>query len=238
MSEVIKNNLAERFKKKQLHNLYFIEGNRVDNNSELLSWTQELISNFLKSSDSRASLENHSDIEIITPSDKKKTYGPEHLEQIFKFLYYDARELPQKFLVLTHAGKISESQANKLLKTFEEPPVPLTIFLLNPSQSQLLPTISSRCVKIKLALSKEEQEVIDLDYNISFSELSDSVTKGELSVEQLTESIYNATQKKQVSYSNLKKIKSALEALDQDILYNAAVQSRVYRLYTCIKSLA
>lgn len=238
MSDVIKNNLITRFSQDRLHNLYFIEGNRTDNQSELLSWTTNLITEFIKTSESRISIENHPDIEMIVPNEKKKSYGPEHLEQIFKFLHYDARELKRKILIITEAGKLSESGANKLLKTFEEPPVPLTIFLLNPTQAQILPTISSRCVKIKLALAIKEKEPINLDYEMSFSDLSDAVATGELEIHQLTSAIYHELTTKVIPYQKLQKIKTALASLDQDILYNAATQSRVYRLYTCIQTLA
>ena len=57
---------------------------------------------------------------------------------------------PYKIYVIDEAEKLTVQAQNAILKTIEEPPAYAVILLLTRNAEALLPTISSRCVKLKL----------------------------------------------------------------------------------------
>ena len=62
-----------------------------------------------------------------------------------------------RILIISPVDKMNESAANALLKVLEEPPERSIIFLLCQNTGRILPTIKSRCRKIKLKpLSQDE----------------------------------------------------------------------------------
>lgn len=73
-----------------------------------------------------------------------------------------------KFIIIDSADDLNINSANSLLKSLEEPSNKTTIFLISHQLSSLLPTIRSRCVKIKLnILSYEDFKTVLLN-NIEF----------------------------------------------------------------------
>lgn len=241
MSDLIKTQLLKKAHANELHNVYLIEPNKTGttDKGELLNWTTDFLQSFLQSSGKSTSIENHQDILLITPEEKKKYYGQDSIEQIFKFLNYKASELQRKFLIISNADKLSEISANKLLKTFEEPPIPLTIFLLNPLLFEILPTISSRCINLNITLESKIQNVYDPIWPISFTDFSAKLASGETSYLEVASYILDKAQSSpSATIQSLSDIQSALKELDQDILYNGPVQGRAFRLYSCLEKLA
>lgn len=57
---------------------------------------------------------------------------------------------PYKIYIIDEAEKMTVQAQNALLKTIEEPPVYVLIFLLTTNAGMLLPTIQSRCVRLDL----------------------------------------------------------------------------------------
>lgn len=57
---------------------------------------------------------------------------------------------PYKIYIIAEADLMTQQAQNALLKTIEEPPEYAVIFLLTENADQLLPTITSRCVMLKL----------------------------------------------------------------------------------------
>ena len=62
---------------------------------------------------------------------------------------------PYKIYIIDHADLMTEEAQNALLKTVEEPPEYAVIFLLTENWEKLLPTITSRCVMLKLRNIKD-----------------------------------------------------------------------------------
>ena len=56
-----------------------------------------------------------------------------------------------KFIIIDSADDLNQSSSNSLLKTLEEPKLNTFIFLISHQISSLLPTLISRCQKIKLS---------------------------------------------------------------------------------------
>lgn len=90
-----------------------------------------------------------------------RIFGSERSEPIIKvevirvelipFLSLKIFEGRYRVLILVGVDRLNPTAANALLKTLEEPP-PRTVMLLTaPSLSALLPTIRSRCQKLRLA---------------------------------------------------------------------------------------
>ena len=66
-----------------------------------------------------------------------------------------------KIACINGAEKMNKSAANALLKVLEEPPATATLFLLTDSPQQLLPTIRSRCLRMRIDISQHKQDVVD-----------------------------------------------------------------------------
>lgn len=65
--------------------------------------------------------------------------------------------LPSKVFLLENFDNATEEAQNKLLKVLEEPPKNVYFLIFSKSEDRVLPTIKSRCKKIKInPLSKEE----------------------------------------------------------------------------------
>jgi len=65
-------------------------------------------------------------------------------------------ELPYKFYILKNSDSMQDAAANKLLKTLEEPPPSIKIFVLCSDERIVLPTIRSRCAIINLSPLSDE----------------------------------------------------------------------------------
>ncbi|MCG2711901.1 MAG: hypothetical protein L6416_06215 [Candidatus Omnitrophica bacterium] len=55
----------------------------------------------------------------------------------------------KKIFIIQDAERLNVAAANALLKTLEEPPAGVVLILITPSISQLLPTVVSRCGRIR-----------------------------------------------------------------------------------------
>ena len=62
---------------------------------------------------------------------------------------------PYKIYIIDHADIMTPQAQNALLKTIEEPPKYAVIMLLTENAETLLPTITSRCVRLKLRYIKD-----------------------------------------------------------------------------------
>lgn len=70
----------------------------------------------------------------------------------------------RKIYVVYDAKNIMESTANAMLKTLEEPPEFVSIFLVTENANSLLPTIRSRCQIIKDAEDFDYKNLLELEY--------------------------------------------------------------------------
>jgi DNA polymerase-3 subunit delta' len=94
----------------------------------------------------------HPDVQVISPIGKSGGIKIEQINAIRERIYLKPLEGRYKFYIIDQAEgliKPQEASGNALLKLLEEPPND-TIFVLIPAESQaLIPTIVSRCQKIK-----------------------------------------------------------------------------------------
>ena len=102
-----------------------------------------------------------------------------NLIRILSFKPYEAR---YKIAIIWMAERMDASPANKLLKTFEEPPEDTLIFLVAERYELLLPTVRSRAQLVKIPKLKENDIKIALNHaaetnsNINLSNINHIVT--------------------------------------------------------------
>ncbi len=88
-------------------------------------------------------LKNNADVLIIETTDS--ILKLDHIEPLALFLSTLPLSLSNKIVIFEDVHKIQLPIWNRLLKTLEDPPIPVFFFLLNPTSGLLPQTIRSRC---------------------------------------------------------------------------------------------
>ena len=102
----------------------------------------------------------HPEMVIISPEKEIKI---DQIRQVKQFLKLKRK----KVVIIEKAEKMNIEASNALLKTLEEPPENSLIILTTSNQEKLLPTILSRCKKIRFKpLNRKEIEEILLLKNV------------------------------------------------------------------------
>ena len=98
---------------------------------------------------------NHPDIIRVT-HEKPNTISVEDIRrQVNEDIQIRPYQGPYKIYIIAEADLMTVQAQNALLKTIEEPPAYAVIFLLTENAEALLPTITSRCVMLKLRNIKD-----------------------------------------------------------------------------------
>lgn len=102
-------------------------------------------------------IENGVDLDVkVYPKNKEKLLTSDSTE-IVSECFVKPVNLPNKVFVINNFDISTEEAQNKLLKVLEEPPKNVYFLLSAKSEEKVLPTIKSRCDKIKInPLSYEE----------------------------------------------------------------------------------
>lgn len=123
----------------------------------------------------------------------------------------------KKVYIISDAKCMTEEAQNCLLKTLEEPPKYATIILITSNENKLLPTVQSRCMKIKFSkLSDEELKKIKPDLTKEELEILDGSLKDIENINQKLDEY-----KKLEDIINNLKHSTLIETMNNaDILYN------------------
>ncbi|EQC44321.1 DNA polymerase III, delta subunit [Bacteriovorax sp. Seq25_V] len=148
----LKEILVAKYKNGTMAHFYTLT--MICNLDEGLEWINE----FLRSITEKKSPREHQDILFIETDEKNYTLKNNEFRDFFSFLGTRPIELTRKIIVIKDAHKISDTIANKLLKTLEEPEVEASIFLINSERQQIMPTITSRAINLTLS---SEGELLD-----------------------------------------------------------------------------
>nr|WP_303182601.1 DNA polymerase III subunit delta' [Lachnoclostridium phocaeense] len=98
---------------------------------------------------------NHPDIIRVT-HEKPNTISVDDIRrQVNEDIQIRPYQGPYKIYIIAEADLMTVQAQNALLKTIEEPPAYAVIFLLTENAEALLPTITSRCVMLKLRNIKD-----------------------------------------------------------------------------------
>ena len=103
--------------------------------------------------------QTHPDWYRLEAEKGKSTLGIDAVRQVTEKLYHYAQQGGAKIVWLPDAAQLSESAANALLKTLEEPPANCWFFLSSREPSRLLATLRSRCMTLVLSPPDEAQSL-------------------------------------------------------------------------------
>ncbi len=117
--------------------------------------------------------ENCKKVELNSHSDLK-TYPKNHknilvedIKDIIDNIYLSGIESDKKIFILNNFSSATVQAQNKLLKILEEPPENAFIILNVTNISKVLPTILSRCKKIRLLCLQDDEIIKGLDLEVN-----------------------------------------------------------------------
>ena len=122
---------------------------------------------------------NNPDLAILEPDGNNIKI--DQIRELIKTVYEKPIVSNHKVYIINESHLMTKEAQNSLLKTLEEPPEYVTIILIATNDNLFLPTIKSRCTKIKFnKLSNNELlEILKLKYNIeNVSELVLKIADG------------------------------------------------------------
>lgn len=166
----LKEILLNKGKKQELAHFYILETSAPESEAHghLIQFVHEFIRDYYQQVEghkqSLTHLIDHPDVFILgnlagEDDDKnEKSFKVEEAETLSRFFEFKPVQGKRKFAVITEAHRINTIVANKWLKLLEEPQGNSTIFLLNPRRGQLLPTIHSRAIHLRIAAPHREEE--------------------------------------------------------------------------------
>lgn len=89
----------------------------------------------------------HPDLHLLEP--EKGVIKIDRIREVQKELSLRPVEAPKKVCIVSEADRMNQAAANAFLKTLEEPPGSALIILLSSAPTALLPTIISRCQRLR-----------------------------------------------------------------------------------------
>ncbi len=107
---------------------------------------------------------NHPDVHIVFP--EKGVIKVEQIREILSGVYETPYEGNVKIYIIKEFNLATQQAQNALLKTLEEPPENVIFILLAENALQLLPTVRSRCKRLKI--KKHSKAEIEEQLNILF----------------------------------------------------------------------
>ncbi len=97
-----------------------------------------------------ASANQHPDITLLRPEEDSEYIKVEAVRALIADLALTAHGRGYKIAILEPADTLYPNAANSLLKTLEEPPARTLLMLVTSQPSRLLPTLRSRCSRLRL----------------------------------------------------------------------------------------
>jgi DNA polymerase-3 subunit delta' len=93
----------------------------------------------------------HPDVVLIEPADDRasRTISVQQIREVIRASGYHRFDARQRIVIIDPAESMQPSAANALLKTLEEPPSGTGFILIATHASALLPTIRSRCQRVR-----------------------------------------------------------------------------------------
>jgi hypothetical protein len=169
--------LLQKASRNQLGHFYILETSAPEEKAFeiLIDFAEDFIKNYFHKIEGQkqnlTSLLDHPDVFVLgnLPHQTEKSdkyFKVDEAGELNRFFEFKPIQGQRKFAVITEAHRINSINANKWLKLFEEPQGQSSIFLLNPRRSQLLSTVHSRAIhlkvpnKVETSLSSEWNDMI------------------------------------------------------------------------------
>ncbi|MBV8205281.1 MAG: DNA polymerase III subunit delta' [Acidobacteria bacterium] len=110
--------------------------------------------------ETRIFVQTHPDVLIVPPDPPQNLIKVDQVRHVIATIHYRPATARQRVFLFTDSAFMKEA-ANALLKVLEEPPEFATLWILTENPGELLPTIRSRCITLRLApLPFEEIEAL------------------------------------------------------------------------------
>lgn len=226
MNHKIETILKSKWAKKELASFYIIEPSSPVSSQKVSDWLESLLCHFYAPKKPL----NCSDLLTIRTKDKK--YKVSDFNELINFMRYTPIEFGHKLVVIEDAEKISELILNKLLKTFEEPTIKTTLFLLNPQNSKLIPTVYSRAILLRPMLGKKESvSQINQFKGVSFHDFSEKVEHNELDLQHVLNLITQQMCQLDKTAINYSSVLLKIKRIEDAILYNNSKTSILQQIY-------
>ncbi len=103
----------------------------------------------------------HPDVHVVSP--EKNILRVDQVREVLSTIYETPYEGKSKIYIFQKFHLANDQAQNALLKTLEEPPKAVTFFLLAENSLALLPTVRSRCKKLRLTPFKEDRILAQLE---------------------------------------------------------------------------
>lgn len=222
------NILKQSYDNFKLAHLYQIKCNTSQSTEELNLWMEKLLQSFSSSLN-----QNHPDVLWIEK--KSSQYVLEDFAPIYKFNSYKKLNAKRKFIVITSADELKDLHINKLLKIFEEPQEDTTIFLLNSSGKEMLSTIESRSIGLRVTLEKKSGPSVDIGElrQTSYHDFSQKLKNDPKLETQITQTLFSSHTP--INWDELSRFKTYTERLELDNLYHNPPLYRYFKLYKLIQ---
>lgn len=124
---------------------------------------------------------NHSDVTYV--NQLEKAIGVSDVNEMINDSYILPNDGERKLYFILAAEKMNAAAQNKFLKTLEEPPQSVTLFLAVKNENMMLETIKSRVRKVYLDVFSREQvyrEVLSATGNVGKARVASACSEGML----------------------------------------------------------
>lgn len=134
---------------KRVPNLFLLQGKESNKSTIALACARQLLA---------SDQEYHPDLHHYYPEGRTGMHSLYMIKNLCRDIYLSSHNGGYRCFIIYDAERMLPSNANALLKTFEEPPKQCVIFLLTSRPALLLPTIVSRCQRYTIHNEGEEKK--------------------------------------------------------------------------------
>ena len=240
------NNLLNLYNSKNLHNAIIIYGpkgigKRIFVNNLIINFFENIF--FDKNLTHHINLfknNSHPNIKILEKELDRKTkkiksnISIDQIRNLKKFVVETSTiKNLNKFVIVDSADDLNINSSNSFLKTLEEPKDDTFLFLISHQLSSLLPTVRSRCLKIKLNNPDHEQykniikkQLIDINddeiqffYEITHGSPGITFSLYDNNIIQLYDQTLNCLVNKNINFENID-LSNTISKFDNDKFKN------------------
>ncbi len=98
----------------------------------------------------------HPDLTTVAPTGKARLVKMEDVQALRAAMAFRPYEGRTKVFIIREADRLSADSGNALLKTLEEPPPDSVVILTSASEAEVMATIVSRCLRLRLPPLSQE----------------------------------------------------------------------------------
>ena len=157
------NNLVTLYKNNKLPKKILLSGKKGIGKSLLI---KHFLYNIFDDQNSNYLLDknNHPNVLNIKTKYEKKIIEIDQIREIIKFTNHSSFNNKSRFIIIDDSEYLNVNSSNALLKSLEEPNYNVYFFLIFNSDLQIMDTIKSRCLEIKINLSLVDTRLIVNNY--------------------------------------------------------------------------